>query len=239
VRGALLLAALLAAACDATVEGRKHYAAGRFEEAFRAFDRAAAGEASPELHYDRALAALRSGDLEATEASAAAVARLGGDAFEGRSHFLRGSAAFARAGRTEEASKAPGADATAHERAVAHAEDAVARFRLACASRDDWPEARRNLERAMLLLDRLRERRSDRKEKPPPKPPPRPPPEAPKPEPSGEKSEEEAPVELVRTELRPEEILALFERLREKEAEKAALRRERRAAGAGGAERDW
>ena len=127
------------------------------------------------------------------------------------------------------------------DRAVADAEDAVAYWRAAAASRDDWPEARRNVERGLLRLQRLRERRSDGAgDKPGPdgKPPENAPegPDAPPPPDEGDEGDE---AEVERGELSPEDVRALLDVLARKEALKRELRRAKRDAASAGVERDW
>lgn len=239
MRGALLLCALAVAACDATKEGARAYRAGRLRDALAAFDRAAGDGASPELLYDRALAALALGELEVAESSVAAAAERGGPAFAARRDFVRGNVAFRRSEAAEAEAARADADATARERVVAHAEDALAFWRLAAASREDWPEARRNVERALLRLSRLRERRGDGGGRPRPEGPdapgrPRPPSEASREEPGAP-----PPGTPEAEPLPPERILRVLDLLRAKEAEKLRLRRERMRARAVAGERDW
>lgn len=180
--------------------------------------------------------ALAQGDLAAAEQAAEAALR--GDAeprTRGLAHFVRGNVAFARCETLEAESQRPGAPSTLAERARAYAEDALAAWRQAAVSRDDWPEARRNVERALLRVERLREKRSDGPGKPPPpRPPPRPDPAATSaPEPSPTPANVEAGA------LSAQEVARLLEVLREQERQKQALRRARREATGGGVERDW
>jgi len=234
VRAALLLLLLLAA-CDATADGRAAWRAGRYREAYAAFQ----GD-SPELCFDRALAALRLGELDAAERAADGAARAD-PAFAARRDFLRGNVAFQRSLRAEADAQRPGAPASLLERAQADAEDALAFWRLAAASRADWPEARRNVERALLRLDALREKRREGGggDRPPENPPPdgeRPDTTPPPPPPDGG-AEKEA--ELETGELPPDRVLALLELLRRKEEEKREVRRAQRGAASAAVEKDW
>jgi hypothetical protein len=182
----------------------------------------------------RALEALRAGDFAAAEA----LAEDAGD--RALRDFIRGNAAFARSERAEARLKEPDAPPSLLERAAADAEDALVAWRLAAASRDDWPEARRNVERALLRLQRLREKGKEggrggpKPGQPPPDRAPVPPAPPPVPDEAGPAPEPEVDV----SELPPERVLALLDALRRKELEKRALRRERRAA-ATDVERDW
>lgn len=252
------LAGFLLAGCDATTEGRAAYVAGRPADAWSAWRRAAAeaGDgASPELSYDLALAALAVGELDAAEQAARRAAERGGAAFEPLRDFVLGNVSFARSLEAEAAAQRPAPDAAAWERAATHAEDALARWRLAAASRADWPQARRNVERALLRLDRLRERRRDGggpqrtpvplpgapgspDGAPPGTPPFPPPPEPPAtPDPGGSPPAAGATVESGR--LDEAQVGRLFEVLLEKERRKQALRRAARLAPTPGVERDW
>jgi hypothetical protein len=166
---------------------------------------------------DRALAALRAGDEDAAEAAAA---RVGG----GFGAFVRGNVAFSRS---------EAAEALAPDLAIAQAEDAVASWRFAAASRPDWPAARRNVERGLLRLERLREKRTGK-----PAPPPEPEAPEPVPEPPPPEAPEET-AELEEGELAPRDVLRLLEVVTEKERQKLALRRELRHARAAEVEKDW
>ncbi|MFI5401977.1 MAG: hypothetical protein ACHQ1G_03500 [Planctomycetota bacterium] len=135
--------------------------------------------------------------------------------------FVRGNAAFARS----EAAEQP-------DLQIALAEDAVAAWRTAAMSRD-WPEARRNVERGLLRLQQLYEKRSGKEQKPPDrKPPPIPPP-------PGKEEGPETEAALEKGELAQAQVLRLLEMLREKEAKKLAARRARLGAPQPGVERDW
>jgi hypothetical protein len=189
---------------------------------------------------NEAAEALREGDLE----RAAELARTAGDAEDADvralAAFVRGNLAFARA-QAEAATLAPESTPRDRARAIALAEDALGAWQAAAASRRDWPEARRNVERALLLLARLRERKRRPGGEggagdgaPPRPPPPAPPPEAPAPRPP---VPEGAQVEA--GDLPAGQVLRLLEVVRAKEAERrAAERAERRRLG-GRVERDW
>jgi tetratricopeptide (TPR) repeat protein len=238
----LVPALLVLAGCDRTAPGRAAWRAGRPAEALAEFRRAAVAadeRASPELLHDLAVAALQAGDLdEALEAAGRAAAR-GGPPFEAYQDFVRASVSFARSIEAETAAAAPGADTSLLERAAAHAEDALARWRLAAASRSDWPEARRNVERALLRIERLRERRREGGASPTAPPPPRPPPPAPPPPVPTEATPKEDGVTVERGLLPAEEVRRLFDLLLEKERAKQAVRREARTVPPAGGGKDW
>ena len=251
---ALLVAGILGA-CSRTADGAAAWREGRFEEAHAAFAAAAvaAGDAaSPELLYDRALAALRTGNLTEAEGAADAAASRGGAEFAALRDFLRGNAAFARAEIAARQAGTVEAEPFALDVAIAHAETARRSWAAAAVSRPDWPEARRNVERALLLVEELRKRKpasdpeSRKSGTPEPRPVPIPPPPRPDapdlPEPPREDPRgpgDDASPESGAAELSPEAVARLFEKLAEKERERAALRRERREARSDEVERDW
>jgi hypothetical protein len=175
----------------------------------------------------RARAALRAGDGSAAEAHAATVAKLAGEAGASWRSFVRGNVAFARSLAFEAAARE--GDREAFKAALRHAEDALAYWQAAAASRADWPAARRNVERALLRLRGLRERRGGGKDdakRPPVEPEAAPP----KPEPARK---------LEASELPPGQVLQVLERLRRREVEKLEVRRARRRARSADVERDW
>jgi hypothetical protein len=237
--GVLLATAL--AGCDASSPGRDAWEAGRRADALAAWRDAAAtaGEgASPVLLSNLALAALDARAWDEAEAAARRAAERGGADFAARFDFVRGHVAFARSEAMEAEAGRPDGDATAHERAMAHAEDALAAWRRAATSRPYWPEAARNTERALLRLARLRDRASaDRAKKPPPPPPPTPPP-VPPPTPEETPGPDARP-DADTSELAPADVLRLFDVLRRKEQQKTDLRRAVRHAPSGGTEKDW
>lgn len=162
--------------------------------------------------YESTVSALRAGDLDR------AVAAAEGTAWDA---FVRGNRAFAKSEAAEQL-----------DLRIALAEDAVAFWRAAAMTRD-WPEARRNVERGLLRLRQLYEKRSGKEEKPPePKPPPeRPPP--------GREDGPETEAKLEKGELAQQEVLRLLDLVREKERRKLAERRARLGAPRAGVERDW
>ena len=255
---AIGLLAILLVGCDETRSGRTAYREGRTQDAFAAFDARVKADpegASPELLYDRAVAALRLGQPVEALASAELAAKKGGAAFEARRDFVRGSLAWAQSEASEQEAMKAGAPADARDRAIALAENALAAWRSAATSRADWPEARRNVERALLRLDRLRKEKAEPKPddnpkppppgRPPPKPPPdgKPPTEAPPPPPKDDgpaaEPEKDPKLRPEAAELSPAQVLRLFDLLGEKERQKQALRRTRRDLQPVDVEKDW
>ncbi|HEX5135685.1 MAG TPA: hypothetical protein VFY93_01845 [Planctomycetota bacterium] len=160
--------------------------------------------------YAETTAALRAGDLDR------AVVASKGTAWEA---FVRGNAAYARCDQVEQL-----------DRKIALAEDALAAWRVAAMSRD-WPEARRNVERGLLRLQQLYEKRSGKESKPPqPKPP------TPQP---GREEGPETEAKLQKGELADAQVLKLLDLVREKERKKLAERRARLGAPQPGVEKDW
>lgn len=254
--GALALSVLVGA-CGEASQARRAFEDGRYDDAQRGFAQAltdAGASASPALNAHLALAALGNGALEQAERAAREALEAGATGeVRGLAAFVRGNVAFARSEALEPEAFAVGGDPTLAERVRAFAEDALASWRVAAASRADWPQARRNVERALLRLDRLRERRADgpgRPKLPAPLPvpgekPPDAPPggeQAPLPPPPGGESRpggDGPPPGVEAGVLDAAAVERLLEVLREQERQKQALRRARRQATGGGAERDW
>ena len=181
--------------------------------------------------YARARTALLEGNLSGAEGAAERAAAIGGPEIAALCDFLRGNAAFARCETAERQAGSAAAEPFALDVAIAYGEKARRLWQRAAMSRDDWPEARRNVERARKKLRELRRKKEERE---PPKPkPPRPRPRPP------EREAGDPEVDPQRKELTPEQVRRLLERLAEKEREKLALRRERRAARSADVERDW
>jgi tetratricopeptide (TPR) repeat protein len=229
----LLLAPFLVGGCDATTEGRQAWEAGDEEAALARFDAAVAetGEgASAALLYDQAVAALAVGEYEKAEAAAREAILRDEDAYAGLDAFVRGSAAFARSQVAFVQASATPDDPRAMMPALRFAEDALAGWQWAAASRPDWPEARRNAERGLLWLQDLRELRAgDGQRKPPP--------------PDETDPEEEKPPEplppLETEDLPSGRVLGLLELLQAKEQKKILERRARRHVRGGSVEKDW
>lgn len=248
---------------DEAQSARRAYADGRFAEAAKAFAAAeaeAGDDASPELLFNHALAALRAEHLTEAEAAAEKSAARGGGEFAGLRDFIAGSAAFARCVKAEYGADMPEAGPSEMDTAIAYAEAARKAWTRAVASRTDWPEARRNAERALLKLEslRLKKAEADKKRGPdkkvgqkqinprpvPTKPDPATPRDdksnIPKPAtPKGDGSRNDAKTEAQTTALSPGQVKSLLERLEAKEKQKVTLRRAERDARATSTERDW
>jgi hypothetical protein len=229
---ALALLTLLLGGCgDPGVEA---YREGRFRDAHAALQ-AAGDDAPAERVFNRALAALRAGDLSDAEAAAESAAARGGPAIAALCDFVRGNAAFARCRMAERQANTAAAEPFAFDIAITYARKARRLWQLAAMSRSDWPAARRNVERALLKEKELQRKKADREEqqrkKTDPKPQPKPPP-APDAEP-------DPAVDPQLEELTPEEVLRLLDKLQQKEREKRALRRSHRKARMADVERDW
>jgi hypothetical protein len=191
--------------------------------------------------HDDALAALQRGDLKAALAAAERAASAGGERWKPVLDFVRGSASFARSRAVEPPAAATQAETAALEQALVLAEDALAFWRRAAMSREDWPAARRNVERALLRIEALKARLPARSASGSPTPVILPG-GGDAPGPDGEEppgADEETTVETVTTDLAPDALARLPELLRQKDAEKRAARRARWAAPARTTERDW
>jgi len=234
----LLLLVLLAVSCG-DVPGEDAYEEGRYEEAHAALVETTEAESAPPEHLlARALAGLRFGNLPDAGTT---LDRLDGEAdpaLAGFADFLRGNVAFARCEIAESQARTPEAEPFAFDIAISFGESARDAWRRAALSRSDWPEARRNVERALLKIEDLKAQKSARtderkKERTPrPKIIPRPP------DPT-DSNPENIDANPLKKELSPEQVMALLEKLGEKEREKKTLRREKRAERMPEVEKDW
>jgi hypothetical protein len=240
MRRVALLTALLAAGCDASADGARAYREGRFKDAAAELSRAAkdAGDGAPaELVYDAALASLRAGDLAAAESSAQAAGKRGGE-FAALADFVRGNASYARSALSETQADRPESEPFAFDVAIKQAETARDAWARAAVTRDAWPEARRNVERALIAIERLTAKKLARQNQPKKsaeqnKPLPLP---QPKVDPK-DKKETAADVEVA--DLSADEVRRLFDVLAAKEKEKRETRRTRRDIKGAEVERDW
>ena len=239
----LVLAAI--GACDRYGDGIDAYDAGDYKEAHRIFREAleAGGDEGPaELFYNRALAALRDTDTTAAIAAADRAAARGDAEIEALCEFLRGNAWFHRCELAAKQADMPQAEPFAFDVAIMFGKRALSYWKRAAMTRNDWPEARRNVERALKKIEELErkkaeaEDRTKRERNPNPKQDPQPPPprDDPKPEPDPKE-----PEKVTASELNPGEVMQLLERLVEKEREKRDLRRAERGKRAAGVEKDW
>jgi len=235
----VLILSLTVLACNEGGEGLALYEAGRFAEAhaeFVAECETEGDDASARLLYNRALAALQAGNLSDAEASAGRAEAKGGEEISARTEFLRGNAAFARCEMAERQAGTIEAEPFAFEIAIRFGEKARDLWMSAAMSRLNWPEARRNVERALVLLESLRGRKREAEQRKTPRPEPQP---KPLPDPGKTRPDQEPAPKAEITELSPEQILALFERLAKKEREKLAVRQAHRRERMTTVERDW
>lgn len=223
------LAALLLLDGDPFAEGMRAYGEGRFADALAAFTAAAEalGEDAPaELHFDRALAALRAGDLAAAEAAANAIPAGADRDVVLRRDFVRANLAFARSEVAGRQASQVEAEPFAFDAAIALAEAARDGWQNVAIERPDWLAARRNAERAVLWIDELRRQRDAAQAKQPKKEP-----DAPRPQ--------EAPPPAPPEELPPDQVRRLLDKLALKELEKRRLRRSRQQAMSSEVPQDW
>lgn len=253
----ILVCLLLLTSGDPFGDGVRAYREGRFQDALRAFaaaEREAGESVAPEVLYNKALAALAVGDLLEAESSAERAAGRGGPQYEALRDFLRGNVAFVRCEAAEVTADTPEAGDMGLESAISHGMSARAYWQRAAMTRDDWPEARRNVERALLKLKSLElkrdareaQKRKEREAKPKPLPMPTNPDEEPPqpeertdPENRGEVESEDVPAPATVIELSPEQVRHLIGKLKEIEAEKRRLREAVRRTGPLRVYRDW
>jgi len=246
---ALWQTALILPGRDPHAAGERAYAQGDYRKAFEAFQEAVinAGDgAAPELLYNHALAALRAGLLLDAEVTAEKAAARGGREFSALRDFLLGNTAFMRSRKAEVLADEPDAKPSAFDAAIAHAEQARLHWQRAAASRDDWAEARRNVERALLALEALKKKREaaeqrrlqtkdkqfNEKQLDPSL--------QSQLDDAGDTEEQDSKVEPLLTELATEQLVqSLLEKLERKEQEKLETRRAARRARGAEVERDW
>jgi hypothetical protein len=242
VKTLVLMTLLLLSGDEDFAAGTRAYAEGRYPEALEAFTRAefrAGNGASAELLHNRALAALATGDLRVAEFCAEKAAVRGGPEFAGLREFLFGNAAYARCERAESESALMEADPTALGQAIVHAQTALLYWRMAATSREDWPSARRNVERAILKLEELRKKKEEADKNPKTRQ------DNPQPDPESQedpdRNNEEVEEDPDAQELDPSasQLTDLLDLLAKKEAEKRDLRRARQRARSADVERDW
>jgi len=232
----LVLVALLGFGCGEGGRAREAYEAGRYEDAHAAFLDAGDDVSAPAL-VNRALAGLMAGQLRDAAEMAKRATVEGTGEVAARAMFLHGNVAFAQCTLAERQADTLEAEPFAFDIAIRYGEAARDHWRDAAMTREDWPEARRNVERALLKLMTLRNKkreaakRREKKSEPKPEPKPRPAP--------GKEEVEEKPGDPAIAALSAEQVLRLFERLEEKEREKIELRREQRRERMATVEKDW
>jgi len=227
--------------------GVDEYREARFAKALASFTRAeeqAGASADAPLVFSRALAALQAGDLRTAEFSAEKALVRGGADFEDLRLFLFANVAIRRSMRAEAEADLRDADPTAFSRAIAHVEEAREMWKglVLRTADDDWPAARRNLERALRKLDELEAKREEAEAKQNKK--------------KEKDQEEQSEEDIEDTEAQPEEqedkatpqaqldlssmeLAQLFEQLKELELEKRKLRHERQRVRSRNVEKDW
>jgi tetratricopeptide (TPR) repeat protein len=237
----ILVFGSLLPACGSGEVGVEDFREGRFLEAHAALrdEVEAAGEEAPDrLRYNRGLAALRAGDFRDAEAQARLAAGSDDPGVGAHAEFLRGNAAFALARMAEQQADSLEAEPFAFEIAMGYARTARDGWQRAAVTREDWPEASRNVERAVLLIESLKDRKTKAERKRDPRPDPKPAPIPDPPEP-GPKSDQDPEKKDPLRELTASEIERLFDVLAEKERAKLEIRRANRRERMAGVERDW
>jgi hypothetical protein len=235
---------------DAVARGFAAFREGRPEAALAALERAVLErrEAAPaELHFDVAIAALACGQPAIAEAAAERALARGGEPYRARRAFVRGSAAFHEGELAAAEAALPDSDPTALDRAIRSVEAARDAWKSAATSRADWPQARRNVERALRKLDELARAKAARERKKAPAPNETPAGSDPAARPpddvrsNPEASNAPSPAAVPEVDLTPSQVERLLEILQRDEAAKREQRRALRAArpAAHPSERDW
>ncbi len=209
-------------------DARQALASLRTAEA--AFDRAPDDLLRARLHA--AIAAADGIDAEATAEKLAM--RTGAEDLRA---FVAGLAEFSRCQVAARQAKMAGADPGAFDRAIRSAALAARDFATASMLHDgrDWPQARRNAERALVVREELvrqkeQQQRDRQREQNP---------DRPEPPPSPQRVDEEPPRPDAEAMLTPADLQALLQRLAAAEDEKRGVRRTARDARSAGVERDW
>jgi hypothetical protein len=252
---ALLAASLLAVtafAGDAFLRGERAFGQRDFVAAAAAFAEAIAeaGEnAPPEWRYDHALASFAAGKLEDAEASAQRAAAVGSEGLRQQALHLLGCVEWKRAEAAAAMAAQVEAEPFLFDQAIERVSKARACWIDAATGDAPRPESVRNAERALLLLQRLREQKAEKdrqrkaagaKQRPMGVPDARDSGnEKAGQGKDGQKDQQDNPLAPLQVELTKEQLDRMFEKLEQKDREKLQLRRSLRAQRGGNAERDW
>ena len=238
----LMLPLMVLAQGDEFADGVRAYREGHYQvalDAFAAAEAAVGDEASPALLYNLALAALKTGQFRLLEYTVEKAAARGGTEFTELRDFLLGSSAFARCETATAEASLTDPDPTALSRAITDCEIALGFWRTAAARRDDWPEARRNVERALRQLQKLQQMLAEAEEQARKEQVPTNPEEEADPQDEDPSSEEEVPdAQKEPGQLSRDDLLQVLDRLAQTEIEKRNLRRARQRVRTD-VERDW
>lgn len=230
---------------DLWQRGLDAYRSREFEQAKELFEQAVESDpraATPQLLLNQAFAALRCREMEQAEWAAEKAAARGGPAWYRLRDFVHGNAHWLRCLESEAETTLIDPDPSSFDRALEHAGNALTAWRRAALGDQDWPGARRNVERALRIIEDLEARREEalKKRSGQDQPPPPPPPETTD-DPESEESEEadQPEQQASLTPLSAAELERLLQRLAIKDMEKRELRRERRQLRSQGVEKDW
>ncbi len=158
--------------------------------------------------------------------------------------FLRGNIAFHHAVQAERQANTSAAEPFAFDVAIRYAESARDHWIDAAMTRDAWPAASRNIERALAMIADLERKKEEavqkqRKEsQPEPDPKQAPAPEAP-PKKTPDKTQKEAPIKTTMTTLSVDDVQKLLQQISIKDREKREMRQREQKAAASSVERDW
>lgn len=250
----LLLAAVLATqGGGGFAAGERAFGEGRFEDAAAAFaaEVAARGDAAPaELHFDLALAWLGAGEPGKAGDALERAAATADAALQRRCSFVRGSIAWQRGAAATRLAQQVEAEPFAVKSALQLVDLARREWQAAAVGVPDWPEARRNVERAVRQLAELqalqqrleaaRRRQQGGQERPMLVPNGGDDPQGPGAGGDGKALDaQDNPLAPLRTELSAQAVEQLFRVLDQKDRQKRDLRRAERASAGGAAERDW
>jgi len=241
------LFALLTTGGDGFAAGERAFREGRYDDAVAAFTAAIeqlGDEASAELLFDQALAALAAGDRELCATAIERAAGRGGLRLRRPCEFVRGSLCWSRGEQLAALAQRPESEPFVVTQAIEQIARARAHWVEAALGETDWPAAARNVERAQRRLGELRlwqqERERQRQTVGAQDRPHLVPDRAQDEEGdrgggtrTADRTQPDA-LQPLRRELSATEVAALFERLEETERQKLRERRARRAEPAAG-----
>ncbi|MEE9393187.1 MAG: hypothetical protein V3W41_11845 [Planctomycetota bacterium] len=237
-----LLALVALTSCGVSDPAADSYHAGDYGQAWKAYRDLGqrAGESESTRLKNLAYAAMAAGRMDEAEIALEKLAARDGVKGQKYRDFFAGNLAFASCLRAERVAERVEAGPVAFDAAMLFAEEAIAAWRQSLLAKA-WPDkALRNLERALIAIDRLRIKREAAATKKNKRNNPRELPNQPQ---SGRQQPqfEERRVEAQIGELTPTELSSLMKRLEQKQSEKKRSRRKakNRAAASAQGGRGW
>jgi hypothetical protein len=237
----LLLFFALLAGCSDFSAGLEAYREARYAEAQTIFVAAAAdlqGQSLAVAQFNLALVALQFDRPRLAESLAEKAMLTGGREgqvdFVAYRDFILGNTTYARGLVSAQAAGRPGASLRLIDLAISQVSAAMGYWQVAATSREDWPPARRNIQRAWLTLEHLRGVRSQALQRqggqaqPPPK------------DADWQDTKASAdPDQPQPLKLSAQQMQALLQELQEGQDDQLKLRKDRRAEAVVKVDKDW